>query len=103
MVDEMIAVLYAHPQVYVELGGRQWHYPREYFHEHLRKFIEAGLGKRLMFGSDQGDWPGVIELAIAIVEEAPFLSEEQKRDILYNNAAHFLRLSDQTIARHHGG
>jgi hypothetical protein len=36
------------------------------------------------------------------IEAAPFLSEQQKRDILYNNAARFLRLSDAEIARHHG-
>jgi hypothetical protein len=47
-------------------------------------------------------WPGVIERAIAVIEEAPFLSEAQVRDILYNNAARFLRLSEQEIARHHG-
>lgn len=55
-----------------------------------------------MFGSDQMVWPGTIERAITVIEEAPFLSEEQKRDILYNNAAQFLRLSDKEIARHHG-
>ena len=31
LVDEMIAVLYTHPQVYVDIGGIQWTYPREYF------------------------------------------------------------------------
>ena len=72
LVDEMIAVLGAHPQVYVDIGGMQWHYPRAYFYEHLRKFIDAGFGKRIMFGSDQGDWPGVIEPAISIIDEAPF-------------------------------
>jgi predicted TIM-barrel fold metal-dependent hydrolase len=102
LVDEMIAVLGAHPQVYVDIGGRQWYYPRAYFYEHLRKLIDAGFGNRVMFGSDQGDWPGVIEPAIAIIEEALFLSVEQKRDILYNNAARFLRLSEEEIARHHG-
>lgn len=102
LVDEMIAVLGAHPQVYVDIGGMQWYYPRAYFYEHLRQFIDAGFGKRVMFGSDQGDWPGVIELAIRIIEEAPFLSEDEKRDILYHNAARFLRLSEEEIARHHG-
>ncbi len=33
---------------------------------------------------------------------ADSLTEEQKRDILYNNAALFLRLSDEQIAAHHG-
>jgi hypothetical protein len=46
-------------------------------------------------------WPAVIERSIAVIREAPFLSAEQKRDILYNNAARFLRLSDEEIARHH--
>jgi predicted TIM-barrel fold metal-dependent hydrolase len=44
-------------------------------------------------------WPGLIERSIQVIEEAPFLSDEQKRDIFYNNAARFLRLSDDEIAR----
>lgn len=102
LVDEMIAVLYTHPQVYVDIGGNQWTYPREYFYGQLKKFIDAGFGKRVMFGSDQMVWPELIEPSIAIIDEAPFLSEKQKRDIFYNNAARFLRLSEEEIARHHG-
>jgi hypothetical protein len=48
--------------------------------------------KRVMFGSDQMQWPETIELAINRIEQAPFLTDEQKRDILYNNAKRFLRL-----------
>jgi len=62
----------------------------------------TAVGNRVMFGSDQMVWPGVIKRSIAVIEEAFFLSDEQKRDILYNNAARFLRLSEQEIARHHG-
>lgn len=47
-------------------------------------------------------WPEAIERAVATIEGAPFLTHEQKRDILYNNAARFLRLSEDEIARHHG-
>jgi uncharacterized protein len=43
----------------------------------------------------------MIGKAIEAIEQAPFLTEEQKRDILYNNAARFLRLSKEEIARHH--
>jgi uncharacterized protein len=102
LIDEMISMLGAYPQLYVDIGGIQWAYPREYFYEQLRRLINAGFGTRVMFGSDQMVWPGVIEPAIAIIEEAPFLSEEQKRDIFYNNAARFLRLSEEEIARHRG-
>ena len=47
-------------------------------------------------------WPRATEVAIGTIESAPFLSGEQKRDIFYNNAARFLRLSEQQIAKHHG-
>jgi predicted TIM-barrel fold metal-dependent hydrolase len=35
------------------------------------------------------------------VQQAPFLDEGQKRDILYDNAARFLRLSKDQQAAHH--
>jgi len=47
-------------------------------------------------------WPRTIEVAIKTIEDAPFLSAEQKRDIFYNNAARFLRLNKEEIAKHHG-
>jgi predicted TIM-barrel fold metal-dependent hydrolase len=34
------------------------------------------------------------------IEQAPFLSAEQKRDIFYNNAARFLRLAPEELRRH---
>lgn len=102
MLDDMLAVLYAHPQVYVDVGIIVFQQPRTEFYRYLRRIVEAGFGKRVMFGSDQVIWPGMIERAVAAIEEAPFLSDGQKRDILYNNAARFLRLSEEEIARHHG-
>jgi len=37
-------------------------------------------------------WPDAIPLAIHNVETAPFLTEEQKQDIFYNNAARFYNI-----------
>ena len=102
LVDEMLAVLLTYPQVYIDIGGNVWPYPPEFFYAQLRKFIDAGFGKRIMFGSDQMWWPDLIEISIAILEQCAFLTEDQKRDILYNNAARFLRLTGEEIARHHG-
>jgi hypothetical protein len=102
LVDEMIGILGAYPNVYIDVGGNLWPYPRDFVYRQLRQFIEAGFGKRILFGSDQMHWPGLIEESIRVIEEAPFLSEEQKRDILYNNAARFFRLSDDEIERHYG-
>ena len=100
LVDEMIALMDAHPQVYVDIAGNDWQYPRPHFYSQLRKLIDAGLGKRIMWGSDQMVWPRVVEIAIETVEKAPFLTKEQKRDIFYNNAARFLRLSPEEMAKH---
>jgi hypothetical protein len=45
-----------------------------------------------MFGSDQMEWPEVIGLGVEAIESAPFLTPAQRRHILYQNAARFLRL-----------
>jgi predicted TIM-barrel fold metal-dependent hydrolase len=92
MIDEMINLLYAYPQVYADVSDIATFFPRKEFHNYLRRLVEAGYGQRLMFGSDQMVWPEVIGLAIDAIDSADFLSSEQKRDIFYNNAARFLRL-----------
>lgn len=102
MIDDLLALLYAHPQVHVDTGVIIFTQPRAAFYRYLQRIVEAGFANRIMFGSDQMVWPGVIERSIKVIEDAPFLTESQKRDILYNNAARFLRLSDEEIARHHG-
>lgn len=102
MLDNMIALLHSYPQVYVDVGVINWYIPRIEFHTYLKRLVQAGFGKRILFGSDQMNWPGAIALAIEGIESANFLSEIQKRDIFYNNAARFLRLSDEDIAKHHG-
>jgi predicted TIM-barrel fold metal-dependent hydrolase len=74
--------------------------PRAGFYRYLRAIFDAGFGTRVMFGSDQMVWPEAIERSIAAINEAPFLSAKQKRDVFYNNAARFFRLSEEEIARH---
>lgn len=89
------------PQVYVDIGSIVYTEPRPAFYRFLQELVEAGYGDRVMFGSDQMSWPGIIGPSIEAIESAPFLSAQQRRDILYNNAARFLRLSPEQTARHH--
>ncbi|MCP4200821.1 MAG: amidohydrolase [bacterium] len=100
-LGETIALMYRYPKVYGDLSTGTWIYPRETFHQYLKGLINAGLGKRLMFGSDQMQWPEVIDDAVEAIESATFLTDEEKQDIFYNNAARFLNLSDGRIAEHH--
>ena len=88
-------MMYQYPQLYADLSTITWVIPRSAFYDYLKALVRAGLGKRLMFGSDQMRWPEVIGKGIEAIEEAEFLSKEQKRDILYNNAARFLRLDQE--------
>jgi uncharacterized protein len=101
-LDDLLALMYVHPQVHVDVGAIVFALHRPAFHRYLQALVEAGYGKRILFGTDQMVWPGLVEWSIQVIEEAPFLSEEEKRDILYNNAARFLRLSPEEIAGHHG-
>jgi predicted TIM-barrel fold metal-dependent hydrolase len=103
MLGEMLALMWAHPQVYVDTGAWISLLPRATAEDYLRRLVEAGMWKRILFGSDSDRFPQGIERGIRIIREAPFLTEEQKRDILYNNAARFLRLDEETIRRHHAG
>lgn len=45
-----------------------------------------------MFGSDNMVWPDAIGFAVDRIRKAPFLTEHQKRLILHDNAARFLRI-----------
>lgn len=95
MLNEMIALLAMYPEVYAEVAGIDWLLPRKEFHRYLRGLVEAGFGKRIMFGSDASMWSQVIGIGNRAIESADFLTATQKRDILYNNAARFLRLDEK--------
>ena len=90
MLDELLTILWHNPNVYVDLGHLQVAIPRDEYYSYLRRIVEAGYADRIMYGSDVGlDDFGT---GIDAIMNADFLSESQKRDILYNNAARFLRL-----------
>ena len=97
MLDDMLATLYTHPQLYVDVGVICYMIPQKEFYYYLERLVNAGFGKRIMFGSDNMVWPQAIELGIEAINKAPFLSVTQKRDILFNNAARFLRLTEKEI------
>ena len=94
-------MMYIYPELYTDIGVLDWALPKEAFYTTLKQLMDAGFGKRIMFGTDQMLWPEAISIAVRTIKEATFLSEEEKRDILYNNAARFLELSEETIAKHH--
>jgi predicted TIM-barrel fold metal-dependent hydrolase len=96
--ESTLAILHMYPQVCIDVAAMDWGaIPREQFHANLQGLIRAGFGKRIMFGSDQMVWPELIGQAIEGIESAPFLSEEEKHDIFYNNAARVLGLPELPV------
>jgi predicted TIM-barrel fold metal-dependent hydrolase len=101
MIDDLLAMLWSHPQLYVDISGIITDLNEKAFYSYLQKIIEPGFGNRIMYGSDSMIWPELVEESLKTIEHATFLSEKQKRDILYNNAARFLNLTKEEIRRHH--
>jgi predicted TIM-barrel fold metal-dependent hydrolase len=100
-LEEITALMYRYPNVYVDYSTILWLAPEETVYKYLKGLIDNGLGKRIMYGSDQMEWPESIGIGIERIKNAKFLTEEQKRDVLYNNAARFLKLSEVEIKKHH--
>jgi len=91
LLDDLLALLFSHPQVYVELSMAANVERRPAFHRFLRGIVDAGYADRAMFGSDNMIWPGLIDAAVRGIEQATYLTSTQRRGIFYDNAARFLR------------
>lgn len=96
MIDNMLTLLQANSHVYVDVAGLIWSYPLKEVNRYIERLVDAGFEDRVMFGTDQMQWPRLMAYSISIIQNADYLTPEQKRDILYNNAARFLRLDATT-------
>jgi predicted TIM-barrel fold metal-dependent hydrolase len=92
MVDNMIALMGANAYVYVDIAGLIWSYSQVEVNVYLKRLVQAGFGKRIMYGTDMLIWPKLVETSLSLIENADYLSYDQKRDILFNNAVRFFRL-----------
>jgi uncharacterized protein len=92
MIDNLLTLLQANSHVYVDVAGLIWSYPIKEVNRYIERIVDAGFEDRIMFGTDQFMWPKLMAYSISIIQNADYLTPEQKRDILYNNAVRFLRL-----------
>jgi len=102
--EHALRMMAYYPQLYVDLGFILYGTPmyQRYSEEFLKNAKQAEVLDRVMFGSDQEFWPhDAIDMSIEFLNSLDFLTERDKRDIFYNNAARFLRLSEEQIAKHH--
>jgi uncharacterized protein len=92
MIDDMLTLLQANSHVYVDVAGLIWSYPIKEVNRYIQRLVDAGFEDRVLFGTDQMIWPKLMAYSISIIQNADYLTPQQKRDILYNNGARFLRL-----------
>lgn len=91
-LESMSALLYAHPNVYVDVGALQAAFmvPRPGYYAYLKALVNNGFARRIAFGSD---FPNQVGPGIDAIVSADFLTQAQKADILCGNAARYLRLN----------
>ena len=94
--EHAIRLMAYYPQLYTDLAVMLWVEPntQRYIKEFLRNVKEAGYLDRVMFGSDQMVWPYAIEKSVRFLNNLTFLTNKDKENIFYNNAAKFLRIKD---------
>ncbi len=96
----MLMVQY--PNLYSDIAILNWYTNAEVFLVPFLKLAkDYNVLDRVMFGTDQMIWPEAIEMAIEKVQSLDFLTLEEKQGIFYMNAARFLNLSEEMIAKHH--
>jgi predicted TIM-barrel fold metal-dependent hydrolase len=96
---EIDALLKDYSTLYFDMSIANSVAPAETHEAELKRLIDTGFGDRIMFGSDTRPAAPILRR----LENIAWLTEKQRRAILYDNAARFLRLDAQIIARHHAG
>jgi hypothetical protein len=96
-IPHMVYMLCMHPRLYADVSVLQYAIARPAYLDALKTFADAGLTDRLMYGSDGG--PRFATMGVEAIEQASFLTDSQKRDILFNNALRFFRIGPQPVAK----
>ena len=95
--DETLALMREYPNVHADISviNNPRIVPPEAFATMMRALMDAGLGDRIMFGSDNAD----IATTRASLDALSFLDAAQRQAILHDNAERFFRIegSDRNV------
>ncbi len=92
--DNTVLMMMYYPNLYVDISPLNWIHPigEMWVEDFLKKAKKGLLLDRVMWGSDQMVWPGSIKLSIDRLNDVKYLTDKEKRMILYDNARKFLGL-----------
>ena len=94
--EHAVRMMSMYRHLYIDLGVVLWVDPivKDYAVRMLKLAKSAMVLDRVMFGSDQMVWPDGISKSVEFLNELDFLTEEEKKMILYDNAKTFLKISE---------
>jgi predicted TIM-barrel fold metal-dependent hydrolase len=92
--ENTVRMMKMYTHLYIDLGVLLWVDPfvNEYAIRLLKLAKQANVLDRVMFGSDQMVWPGAISKSVEFLNSQPFLTDQEKKMILYDNAKVFFKL-----------
>ncbi|MBS1544019.1 MAG: amidohydrolase family protein [Bacteroidetes bacterium] len=92
--EHAIRMMTMYTNLYIDISALLWVEPfvLDYGVRLLKLAKQHQVLDRVMFGSDQMAWPGAISRSIEFLNMQSFLSDKEKRMILYDNAKTFLKL-----------
>ena len=93
--EHALMLMLSYPRLHSDLAWILWLDANAMRHarDFLRNAKTAGCIDRVLFGTDVGyRAQNAVEKSIVYLNSLDFLTEDEKRDILYNNAVRFLKL-----------
>lgn len=92
--DEALYILGTYPHVYMETSVAIWLLGDQLFNRLLREAVATAGSEKILFGTLQMAWPEVIGRSVATIREAEYLSYDDKRAILWGNAARLFEIEE---------
>jgi predicted TIM-barrel fold metal-dependent hydrolase len=92
--DHALYMLWTYENVYLDTSAVNWIVGKELFNRMLHEAVDTVGSDRILFGSDQMVWPQMITPAVESIRGAPFLSDQDKKNILGENARRLLKIAD---------
>ncbi|TVQ14721.1 MAG: hypothetical protein EA364_03875 [Balneolaceae bacterium] len=85
--DEALYILGTYPNIYMETSVAIWLLGDQLFNRLLSEAVATAGNDKILFGTLQMAWPEVIGRSVKTIREAEYLTYEDKRAILWGNAA----------------
>lgn len=101
--DDIFELMHNYDNFYVDIAGTLifWESKgRKEAEKFIQRAVDEGVEDKILYGSDEMIWPDAITASINIIKQADYLTDTIKKQILYWNAAKYLKLSEEEMASH---